>query len=150
MEEYGHGREFMEDHQPVPQQTPEKGSGKPKTYRRGILTGVLASCGIFVCLIAIAAFVILRGFGAGDLLSGGCLSKLVTLTSIIDYYFYEDVETETQHSDQEFAQNSPALVGNVPAFIGSGRRTGEVGLFDRSSGYCHATSSPIENGKCRY
>ena len=61
MEEYGHGREFMEDHQPVPQQTPEKESGKPKTYRRGILTGVLASCGIFVCLIAIAAFVILRG-----------------------------------------------------------------------------------------
>ena len=94
MEEYGQGREFTGDHQPVPQQTPKKRPGKPKTYRRGILTGVLAACGVFVRLIAIAAFVFLRGFGVGDLLSGGCLGKLATLSSIIDYYFYEDVDTD--------------------------------------------------------
>ena len=47
-----------------------------------------------MCLIDIAAFVFLRGFGVGDLLSGGCLGKLATLSSIIDYYFYEDVDTD--------------------------------------------------------
>ena len=93
MEEFRQGEEFMENHPMVP---PE--DKKRKTYRRGILTGVLCSCAAFLCVIAIAAAVLLRGFGAGDLLGGGTQSKLAYLTSIINYYYYEDVDTEQLRS----------------------------------------------------
>ena len=93
MEEFRQGEEFMENHPMVPREDKKK-----KTYRRGILTGVLCSCAAFLCVIAIAAAVLLRGFGAGDLLGGGTQSKLAYLTSIINYYYYEDVDTEQLRS----------------------------------------------------
>lgn len=65
-----------------------------KSYKRGILTGILGSCGVFALLIGICAFVLIKGVGAGDALNAGTRAKLTYLTSLINYYFYEDVDKE--------------------------------------------------------
>ena len=88
MEQWEQGREVLEN----PSSVPEKPAKKKKTYRRGVLTGVLCTCGIFLCLLAVAAFVFLNGFGVGDVLNGKTRSKLAYLTSLIQYYYYEDVD----------------------------------------------------------
>ncbi len=64
-----------------------------KTYRRGIFTGIIGTVLVLVCVVVVVAVLALNGVLGNNLMKFG--SKLAFLTSIIEYYYYEDVEDET-------------------------------------------------------
>lgn len=88
MEEFERGDEFEE--RSAFRQT----GRKKKTFRRGVLTGILGTCIVFVCLAAVAVLVLMNGFGVGDVLNAQTKAKIAYLTTVIQYYFYEDVDND--------------------------------------------------------
>ncbi len=72
-----------------PQQKREK-----KTYKRGILTGVLITLAVILG-VTMGAFAYFRSsLGRGGLLNASVKTKIEYLAAIINYYYYDDIDTD--------------------------------------------------------
>ena len=73
----------------------QEGQPKPKkpqkTFRRGVLTGVIGTRLVVVIVLGLCGSYLSRGFGMPDGLN---FSKLGYITTLIDHYYYEDIDQE--------------------------------------------------------
>ncbi len=69
----------------------QKGHRKPKTFKRGVLTGVLATVLVFALVITGVLVYVQRSLG-GLGIEGFSLAKLEYIRGLVNNYFYEDID----------------------------------------------------------
>ena len=73
----------------------QEGQPKPKkpqkTFRRGVLTGVIGTLLAVVIVLGLCGSYLSRAFG---MLDGLNFSKLGYITTLVDHYYYEDIDQE--------------------------------------------------------
>ena len=79
----------MEEIKEQPEVT--KKEKKPKTFRRGVLTGVLCSLLVMALILGGLVFALRGSLGT---LADLNLSKLQYISTLVHHYYYEDVDEE--------------------------------------------------------
>lgn len=69
-----------------------------KSFRKGLLVGVLASSVAILLVFGVAAGILRAGAGKSGVLNGITRIKAEYLISLMDYYFYEDVDTDAMRN----------------------------------------------------